>query len=155
LVCPECGSSRVNCNGHRTLSNGLEVQRFGCKDCGVRFIDPNSLKVNANNKRSSQQNKSLRGLEILDTQTETKTVCAGLERLPQDAKGLITKYMAYLEKEGYYTDSTYVDLLKSLVLKDRVNLLDPEDVKNPNRQAQNQKRTTLEKRNKNVSYLRL
>lgn len=91
----------------------------------------------------------------MDTQTETKTVCAGLERLPQDAKGLITKYMAYLEKEGYYTDSTYVDLLKSLVLKDRVNLLDPEDVKNPNRQAQNQKRTTLEKRNKNVSYLRL
>jgi integrase len=64
----------------------------------------------------------------LDSTTETKTVAGDLEKLPQDAKGLIAKYMAYLERQGYYADTSYLDLIKKLA-RDGANLLDPEDVK--------------------------
>jgi len=64
----------------------------------------------------------------LDSAAEIKTVAGDLERLPQDARGLITKYMAYLEREGYSAGIGYPATLKHLV-KDRANLLDPENVK--------------------------
>jgi integrase len=60
--------------------------------------------------------------------TEIKTVAGDLERLPQDAKGLITKFMAYLEREGYSAGIGYPVTLRHLV-KDGANLLDPENVK--------------------------
>jgi integrase len=60
--------------------------------------------------------------------TETKTVAGELATLPQDVKGLITKYMAYLEKEGYCAETSYISFLKKLV-KLGANLLDPESVK--------------------------
>jgi len=43
-------------------------------------------------------------------------------------KGLIAQYMAYLEKEGYYSGSSYPHLIRRLS-KLGANLLDPEDVK--------------------------
>ena len=60
--------------------------------------------------------------------TENKTVAGDLERLPQDARGLITKFMAYLEREGYSEGIGYPATIKPLV-KDGANLLDPENVK--------------------------
>ncbi|MBE3116736.1 hypothetical protein IMZ68_05980 [Candidatus Bathyarchaeota archaeon] len=65
--------------------------------------------------------------------TELKTVAGDKQaklilKLPKDAKGLLIKYMAYLEREGYTDDIVYVRQLVTLV-KDGVNLLDPEDVK--------------------------
>jgi integrase len=60
--------------------------------------------------------------------TEPKTVAGELERLPQDAKGLIIKFMAYLEREGYSAGIGYPVTLRHLV-KDGANLLDPENVK--------------------------
>jgi integrase len=44
-----------------------------------------------------------------------------------DVKGLIAKYLAWLEKEGYNDKSCYPMLLKTLAKT--ANLLDPEDVK--------------------------
>jgi len=44
---------------------------------------------------------TIKGAKNLDSAAEIKTVAGDLEKLPQDAKGLITKYMAYLEREGY------------------------------------------------------
>jgi cellobiose phosphorylase len=64
----------------------------------------------------------------LNSATETKTVAGDLRKLPQDSRGLIAKYMAYLEREGYYQDTSDLDLIKTLV-KDGANLLDPENVK--------------------------
>ena len=64
----------------------------------------------------------------LEPQTELKTVAGEIEKLPQDAKGLLVKFAAYLERNGYYEHICYLDLLKTLV-KDGANLLDPEDVK--------------------------
>jgi integrase len=64
----------------------------------------------------------------LTSATETKTVAGELESLPQDARGLITKYMAYLEREGYCSNTSYTSFLKKLV-KLGANLLDSESVK--------------------------
>jgi len=58
--------------------------------------------------------------------TETKTVAG--EPQNSDAKGLITQFMAYLEKEGYSEETRYPNNLKTLV-KLGANLLDPESVK--------------------------
>jgi integrase len=62
--------------------------------------------------------------------TETKTVAGDrkLKPLPQEAKGLIAQFMAYLEKEGYAHETCYPSLLRNLV-KLGANLLDPESVK--------------------------
>ena len=67
----------------------------------------------------------------MDTQAETKTVCAGgksLQKLPEETRGLVTKFMAYLERQGYYQDTVYLQLVRQLAT-DGANLLDPEDVK--------------------------
>jgi integrase len=58
---------------------------------------------------------------------KTKTVSGELHGTA-DVKGLITKYMAWLEKEGYNTKSSYPKLLQMLS-KAGANLHDPESVK--------------------------
>lgn len=60
--------------------------------------------------------------------TEIKTVAGDLEKLPQDTRGLLTKYMACLEREGYYGETVYLKQLKTLI-KDGADLRNPEDVK--------------------------
>jgi integrase len=70
-----------------------------------------------------------RGAKNLTT-TAKINIAAGdrrLKPLPQETKGLIVKFAAYLEREGYYKETSYLDLL--VVLAKTANLLDPEDVK--------------------------
>jgi integrase len=124
MRCPECGSTRIDKAGFRYLANGSSVQRFQCCECGYRFSE-NSFKQSQTNK-----DRQICALKVknLEPQTETKTVAGDLEKLPQDAKGLIAKFMAYLEREGYYEHTSYLDLIKTLV-KDGADLLNPEDVK--------------------------
>jgi integrase len=72
----------------------------------------------------------------LEPQTEIKTVAGDKERklqkhidlLPEDIRGLLTRFMAYLEREGFSEEITYPDILTHLV-RDGANLLDPEDMK--------------------------
>jgi hypothetical protein len=130
MNCPQCKSVNSCKAGFRDLANGERAQRFLCRDCGHRFSEENKSSNSIGILVSNHQvGVILQDAKNLDSQAETNPVCAGLEKLPQNAKSLIIKSMAYLEKEGYYNDSTYVDLLKSLILHDGVNLLDPEDVK--------------------------
>jgi integrase len=66
----------------------------------------------------------------LDSATETKTV-AGEKRLkgiPQESRGFIVEYIAYLEREGYYAESSYVDLISRLA-KVGADLQNPDSVK--------------------------
>jgi integrase len=62
----------------------------------------------------------------LDATQKTESVAGNLQNI--EVKGLIIKYMAYLEKEGYTTKSAYLKLIKRLA-KVGANLLDPESVK--------------------------
>jgi integrase len=60
---------------------------------------------------------------------EAKTKLAGdLEKLPQEAEGLIAQFLAYLEKEGYSEETQYPNHLRRLA-KRGANLRDPESVK--------------------------
>ena len=63
--------------------------------------------------------------------TETKTVAekVGTKKpLPQEARGLVTQYFSYLEREGYPQETQYPAKIKRLA-RVGVNLLDPESVK--------------------------
>ena len=74
------------------------------------------------------------------TVTETKTVAGdipqkrpffatkNIDLISEEARGLITKFMAYLEREGFAEENQYPRTLAHLV-KDGANLLDPENVK--------------------------
>jgi integrase len=124
--CPECHSKKNWKDGIRETNFG-SVQRFLCRDCGFRFCEKSYKVYLANENRQLCAKKKAKKL---DSATETKTVAGekSLQSLPQEARGLIAKFMAYLERQGYYEKSAYLKLLKILV-KDGANLLDPEDVK--------------------------
>jgi len=63
----------------------------------------------------------------LDNATELKTV-AGNMKLPQDSKGLIAQFYAFLEREGYPPTTKYPEMIKQLV-KLGADLQNPENVK--------------------------
>lgn len=58
----------------------------------------------------------------------TFAVPRNLDLIAEDAGGLLTKFMAYFEREGFADDIQYPTTLAHLV-KDGANLLDPENVK--------------------------
>lgn len=127
LRCPECGSKGpfykdgTRCNGR--------VQRYLCRSCGYRFSEPSSknLKIIRNNTGNCQI-CDLRRTKNLASTAKTKIAGDHLKKLPQETKGLLAKFMAYLEREGYYKDTCYLRLIEKLA-KDGANLKDPEDVK--------------------------
>lgn len=127
--CPQCGNSKVYCNGHRVLSDGTEAQRYLCRSCGFRFTDPKTLKIVPDNNSSSQICVN-EAKNLANVQTRIEKICTGENsaKLPQETRGLLAKYLAYLEREGFYNETSYYDLLSSLA-HDGANLLDPEDVK--------------------------
>ena len=142
-ACPGCGSLRQYKGGIRDTDNG-PIQRFLCRKCGYRFSekgfqgsrDPlqKTSKQSLNTSYNLSFKRQIGALEAknLTLATELKTVAGDLEKLPQDAKGLLTKFMAYLERENYYIDeqggSLYLRQLITLV-QDGADLLNSEDVK--------------------------
>jgi integrase len=124
VFCPECGNKRLYKDGLR-YTNERQIQRYLCRNCGYRFSDKSYKECQTN---SNHQLCVLKKAKKLDTVKEIETLAGDKEELPQTTKGLIAKYMAYLEREGYYKDTSYLDLIKTLV-KDGTNLLNPEDVK--------------------------
>jgi integrase len=131
--CPECGSKRLWLDGPRKLSDGSSVQRWLCRDCGYRFSESPKRENNAHIMRQvCAQNKGAKNLEPV---AENKTVTGGksavrrnIDLISEEARGLLTKYMAYLEREGFSEDTEYPRTLSHLV-KDGANLLNPENVK--------------------------
>lgn len=141
LKCPQCGSERLYRAGLRYLEYGNTVQRWLCQVCGYRFSQPNEKKPlrkkpygyinNACHSTSSRQvcdllteestNLAISGTRQEEAQREGTAQTA-------DFKGLITRYMAYLEKEGYGKETRYPNNLKTLANLG-ANLLDPENVK--------------------------
>jgi len=148
-LCPQCGSSKLYKDGFRYLLDGSEVQRLLCRNCGYRFsekgpqgsaqplqkasdmsqhvstIDTHSLKGEVDilyNRRVRDSAKEAKNLAA----TELKTVAGNLQN--KEVKGLITQFMAWLEKEGYTKDSKYPNNLKTLVNLG-ADLLNPESVK--------------------------
>jgi integrase/transposase-like protein len=126
--CSECHSRRIWKDGIRETKHG-PVQRFLCRDCGTRFSEKSNKALSPI--KNCQLCAVIKEAKKLDSQAETKTVCVGeksLQNVPQESRGLIAKFMAYLERQGYYEKSAYLKLLKILA-KDGADLTNPEDVK--------------------------
>jgi integrase len=95
---------------------------------GGRFSEKSNIESPTSRAR---QLCAIKKAKKLDTQAETKTVCAGeknIFKLPLHTRGLLTEYMAYLERQGFYSEISYIDLLTSLA-KDGADLLNPVSVK--------------------------
>jgi integrase len=125
LKCPECSHKIADKSGFRYLQNDVSIQRFKCKKCGYRFSDPTALNVKDTDRTTSQ----ISAFKVKNLASAQKTkICAGNERIPQETRGLLVKFIAYLEREGFYEGTSYYYLISSLAT-DGANLLDPEDVK--------------------------
>jgi integrase len=131
LKCPGCGSVKLYKAGLRYLASGETVQRWLCCSCGFRFSEPlkNNFKGSLNSLKNIPSDRQICAQVAKNLEPQAKTQLAGgLKRLPEEAHGLIIKYMAYLEREGYAEGIQYPGTLKHLV-RDGANLIDPENVK--------------------------
>ncbi len=55
--CPHCGSKRLWRDAKRYTVYGDEIQRWLCRDCGLRFSDPNDVKKSWSNKEKAARNE--------------------------------------------------------------------------------------------------
>ncbi len=149
-TCPNsCKTGKIYRDGLRYKRDSSEIQRWLCTCCGLRFSDK-PLKSEAAIDNSCQI--CVQGAKNLGSATELKTVAGekkkpsfpfaiirNIDLIDEESRGLLTKFMAYLERENYSPDIQYPATLARLV-KDsaellkpkkitRTILLDPEDVK--------------------------
>ncbi len=55
-TCPQCGSKKLWRDAKRYTVYGDEIQRWLCRDCGLRFSDPNDVKSSRSKKEKMSQN---------------------------------------------------------------------------------------------------
>lgn len=119
--CPECGSSRVVKNGHRYPMNGVDIQRYICKNIACRHRFSESLNPNRVHGVHNQVCVTIRGAKNLDAQARIKTVCAGDSDLIN---------YAWLQKKRGNSDATInlrVSVLRRIIKKGGV-LSNPDTV---------------------------
>ena len=121
--CPNCHSKRNWKDGIRETEFG-SVQRFLCRDCGHRFTDKSNIELALSNSR--QLGASMKAKK-LDSQGETKTVCAGENTA--DLKGTLIQFAFYCKKEGM-RESTIKTFNRTLARLAKVaNINDTENIK--------------------------
>jgi integrase len=142
-LCPQCSSKKLWRDGTRSLMFGESIQRWLCRECGLRFSDPNEL---------LQAKKAVATVEMIETKslktqsdnvvnsqicvTETKNLEAEQQILsaPQksemDQNGAIVDFLWYLKKENKAdgTIRSYRHSLNQLSVNG-VNLFNPESFK--------------------------
>lgn len=134
VICPECGSKKVFCNGTARSTFDVSIQRYICRECGRRFSDPDDLKkakemaatyatylttdlnISDSNKEGAQisaipQDKA-KNLVAVETQ---KTISVSQGEKPPNTTQLIVKtdidlviadYKQYMQKEHLVNDLT-------------------------------------------------
>jgi len=139
-TCPLCHSNRSWKDGIRATRHG-DVQRYICRECGLRFSDPTKPLKNNSRWSLNRTYAILLNRQVCVTETqgaknlaEVESAKSGLAGAttkpapdPETIKGLVAQYAYWLEKEGYYCPA-YLSRIKVLA-KLGANLLDPEDVK--------------------------
>ena len=143
VKCPECGSARIWKDGFWKLNDGRKIQRYICRDCGRRFVDPSKT-----SKRKSSSNfycrvggwnyqpknsASLRLRKkalVITGKAESESLPLPAKPTPQQIKEKIIQFSWWLHKEGY-AKSTIISKTKLLEIlaKRGANLFDPESVK--------------------------
>ena len=125
--CPSCGSEKKFKDGIRRLADGSENQRYVCRVCNYRYTYPSGLNSKVNYLDGGQLSAKKVTAKKLSFAQKGK-FCAEDAKLDADTKGLLTQFMAYMEKEAYSVESDYVDKVKHLATLG-ANLQDPEHVK--------------------------
>jgi integrase len=129
IICPECGSSDL-CHDGKRYYNGLEIQRFLCKNCELRFSDPSAKRLNVMD--SDKTNSQICAFEAknLDTATEIKTVAGEIGKTQQEAKEKIFELCLYLKRQNYSEETIRLNRIALKVLSDRgANLFNSDSVK--------------------------
>ena len=149
LNCPECGSAKIDKNGHRYAKNGMDIQRFICQKCGYRFSErpPNGYK-DSSPIRNRRLCELLQGASKKLTEATKIKIVAGRENhsnTPQDVKGKIVELLWQLKNDGRQP-STLCNYRKYLIrlLNEGADLFNPERTKEVLAQAtlkDNTKRT--------------
>ncbi len=123
-ACPNgCKTGKIYRDGLRYNADGSEMQRWLCTCCGERFSDK-ALKREGSLTNSRQIcAKEAKNLVF----TAEKTV-VGDAKLTPNQQGLLTQFMAYLEKEAYSEENDYPKMIKRLAVL-KADLHDPESVK--------------------------
>jgi integrase len=142
--CPQCNSKRLWRDSKRYTAAGNEIQRWLCRECGLRFSDPNDIKKagaavatverietkllkSANNNFSTTQ-ICVKETKNLDAEQQTTGVLRSNNQA--DIKGKIVEHAFWMQKEGYAeaTISRRIRFLKTMMNKG-ANLADPESLK--------------------------
>ncbi len=144
-LCPHCGSAKVWRDAFRYTVFGDKIQRWLCRECGLRFSDPNDVKnawsTQEKITRISSGNELKATSDLVTTRqicvTETKNLAAEQQTTEVlrrnetgDIKGKIIEYTWWMKKEGY-SESTILGrskLLRILARRGAI-LYDPETVK--------------------------
>ena len=143
--CPQCGSTKLWRDAKRYTAYGDEIQRWKCRDCGLRFSDPNDVKKSWSNQeniaRKKLRNEIKMTSDLVSTRqicvTETKNLVAEQQTTevlrrnePSTAIGKIVEYEFWMIKQGYAksTIETRIKILKRLI-KLGASLYDPESIK--------------------------
>jgi len=142
--CPKCRSVKVWRDGHRNSIFGDEIQRWLCRDCGLRFSDPQDVqKAWSTLKRTERiERQSLKSGDdtVSSSQicvTETKNLAAEQQTTEvlrrndlSTAIGKIVEYEFWMMKQGYAksTIECRVKIMKRLTNLG-ASLYDPEQIK--------------------------
>ena len=162
--CPQCGSVKVWRDGLRYSILGDKIQRWLCRNCGLRFSDPEDIQKAWSTiehvERIERQSLKSGGDIVVNRQicvTETKNLGPeqkSIQQVPErreEIKGKLVQFAWRLQKEGYAYETVRVNssCLKALVNRG-ANLADPESVKET--LAKEQKWSPARKRNAINAY---
>jgi integrase len=139
-LCPQCGSNKLYRDGLRYPMFGDPIQRWLCRDCGLRFSDAEDVEraKEAFKQAEKIESKSLKsGNTIVVSRqicvTETKNLAAEQKqmevprRTEVDQKGAVIDFLWQLKRQNYSEDtlSSYGYNLQELIALG-VNLFDPQ-----------------------------
>jgi integrase len=135
VQCPQCGSKRFYKDGLGYRADGSVVQRYLCRDCGLRFR-PNSmgrqiLKIKRDNNSVCQVCVSLaRGAKNLAAAVQPEKPAAETAQTEKDFKSLLVQYSWWMQKQGYAFETIRLNTgaLRNLISRG-ADLFNPETVK--------------------------
>jgi integrase/uncharacterized Zn ribbon protein len=118
VICPQCGSNRIYRDGIRYLTNGENIQRWLCRDCGLRFSDAKDIEraKEAFECIDKIESKSLKSGDDIVASCQicvkgTKNLAAEQKQMevPRitevDLKGAVIDFLWQLKRENYSEDT--------------------------------------------------
>ena len=141
--CPQCGSAKAWRDGLRYSIFGDEIQRWLCRDCGLRFSDPRDVQRAWSTFERVERIES-KSLKSSDDKVTTRQICVketknlgpeqtSIQEVPErseDIKGKLVQFAWTMQQEGYAKETirTNGSCLRALIARG-ANLANPASVK--------------------------